>query len=89
MFHIHEIKRNIQTEKEDQAGPAGADHEAQQHATEGNYYDEGPSIMPGAENYAGNQENWGASAETWLATGPETTEWTASNPTPAGVARPW
>lgn len=45
--------------------------------------------MPGAENYAGNQENWGASAETWLATGPETTEWTASNPTPAGVARPW
>ena len=76
----------MQTEKEDQVGVNGQNRDAQQHALESNYFDDGPSIMPASESFAGNQENWGASAtEHWgtstTGTGAvETNEW---NPTTA------
>jgi len=56
-----------ETEKEDQTGGTGHDHDGQQqHQAETNYYDDGPAIMPGSESFAGNNENWGASAtESW------------------------
>lgn len=47
------------------------------------YYDDGPSIMPAAENFAGNQDNWGASADAWNAGEIETGEWNPTNPTGA------
>jgi len=54
-----------ETEKEDQAGVSGQDRDAQQHALESQYYDDGPSIMPSSENFAGNRDNWGASGDNW------------------------
>ncbi|CAF0847374.1 unnamed protein product [Adineta ricciae] len=54
-----------ETEKEDQTAVTGQVRDGQQNADQG-YYDEGPSMMPSSENYAGHQENWGASAtEEW------------------------
>jgi small subunit ribosomal protein SAe len=81
-----------ETEKEDQAGLTGQDRDRQQHALESNYYDDGPSIMPAAENFAGNRDNWGASGENWGAANPgaggaDTSDWnapTAANPTATG-----
>ena len=74
----------FKTEKEDQVAVTGQDRDAQQHALDSNYYDDGPSIMPASENFAGNQDNWGASAtDGWGAAatagtgGTETNEWNA------------
>ncbi|UJR10372.1 hypothetical protein I4U23_014577 [Adineta vaga] len=71
-----------ETEKEDQTVVANQDRDGQQHAGDQGYYDDGPSMMPSAESFAGNQENWGASAaEGWATgnagTGAETNEWNA------------
>ncbi len=79
----------LKTEKEDQTGVTGQDRDGQQHALESNYYDDGPSIMPSAENFAGNRDNWGASGENWGAAaagtgGAETSDWNA--PTAANTA---
>jgi len=80
---------SLKTEKEDQVGVTGQDRDAQQHASDQAYYDDGPSIMPSSENFAGNQDNWGASAaDGWVGgntatSGAETNEWntaTAVNP---------
>jgi hypothetical protein len=65
------LKKNIflpffKTEKEDQSAHTGQDRDAQQHASDSHYYDDGPSMMPASESFAGNQDNWGASAtEGW------------------------
>lgn len=70
-----------ETEKEDQTGLAGQNRDGQQAAVDTQYYDDGPSMMPASENFAGNRDNWGASADNWAtaATGAtETSEW---NPT--------
>jgi small subunit ribosomal protein SAe len=73
-----------ETEKEDQTGHTGQDHDAQQRQLDANYYDDGPSIMPASESFAGNQDNWGASAtDGWGVTAaaganaPDTNDWTA------------
>ena len=85
----------LQTEKEDQVAVTGQDRDAQSHAIEPSYYDDGPSIMPSSENFAGNQDNWGASAtDGWVngaaATGAtETNEWTAATATTTGVTSGW
>ena len=81
---------SIQTEKEDQTGVTGQDREAQ-NAIESQYYDDGPSIMPSSESFAGNRDNWGASADGWgagTAAAPgETNEWSApAAPNPTGSA---
>lgn len=49
--------------------------------------------MPASESYAGNQDNWGASAaENWSAgaagTGVETNEWNQGTGVPAATG-PW
>jgi small subunit ribosomal protein SAe len=81
-----------ETEKEDQAGATGQDRDRQQHAQDANYFDDGPSMMPAAENFAGNQDNWGASAaDSWAAptagTGAaETSDWTAPTGVTAGTS---
>jgi len=73
-----------ETEKEDQTGRTGQNRDGQQHAADSQYYDDGPSIMPSSESFAGNQENWGASAsDGWGGAaagtgGTETNEWSAS-----------
>jgi hypothetical protein len=73
----------LQTEKEDQVGRTGQDRDAQQHALDSQYYDDGPSIMPASESFAGNQDNWGASAtDNWSGAnagtgGAETSDWNA------------
>ena len=46
-------------------------------------------MMPASESFAGNQENWGASAtEGWTGAAGEATEWTApaapATATPSG-----
>ena len=64
----------FQTEKEDQTALTGQARDAQQNADQG-YYDDGPSMMPSSESYAGHQENWGASA---------TEEWGTGAPTAGG-----
>jgi len=69
--------------KEDQVGVTGQDRDTQQQALESQYYDDGPSIMPSSENFAGNQDNWGASAAdgwggaTAATGGADTNEWSA------------
>jgi small subunit ribosomal protein SAe len=72
-----------ETEKEDQTAFTGQDRDTQQHGTDANYYDDGPSIMPASESFAGNQDNWGASAtDGWGATttgAAETNQWNAAN----------
>lgn len=79
-----------ETEKEEQTGPAAQDYDAPQYGTDTNYQDDGPSMMPAAETFAGNQENWGASAtDNWAATGGEATEWSATNPGTTGVTGAW
>lgn len=70
-----------ETEKEEQVGFSGQNRDNQQQALESQYYDDGPSIMPSAGNFAGNQENWGASGQNWGVTAGagavESTEWNA------------
>jgi len=73
-----------ETDKEEQVGRTGQDRDGQQHALDSQYYDDGPSIMPASESFAGNQDNWGASAtDGWgganaaAGGGAETNEWTA------------
>ena len=72
---------SVQTEKEEQTGLGGQDRDTQ-NALESQYYDDGPSIMPASESFAGNRDNWGASADNWGAgnagTAGETNEWNAS-----------
>ncbi|CAF2952969.1 unnamed protein product [Rotaria sp. Silwood2] len=77
-----------ETEKEDQVGVTGQEREVQQHTSDANYYDDGPSIMPASENFAGNQDNWGASAdENWSAGATGTTveprDWSAAAAVPS------
>lgn len=80
----------LQTEKEDQTGFSGKTRGADQ-AAEANYYDDGPSMMPASESFAGNQPNWGASAaDGWGAgTGAESNEWNAANASNTAVATNW
>jgi small subunit ribosomal protein SAe len=67
-----------ETEKEDKLGLT--DQDGQQRASDTNYYDEGPSMMPASESFAGNQENWGASAaDGWGVAGAATTSATETN----------
>lgn len=87
-----------ETEKEDQTGGTGQDYDAGQNQYDNaGGYDDGPSMMPASETFAGNQENWGASAtDEWAgaaagagATGTATNDWSApSAATPTGT-RPW
>lgn len=93
----------FKTEKEDQVTHGGQDRDAQTRGLDSNYYDDGPSIMPASESFAGNQDNWGASAtEGWgvgaggagtgtgAGTGAtETNEWNASNAANTGVSSHW
>jgi small subunit ribosomal protein SAe len=84
----------FKTEKEDQTGYTGKDRDNQQQGSDPNYYDDGPSIMPSAENFAGNRDNWGASAtENWSAAGTvagESNEWNASTAAAnTGVSNNW
>ena len=82
----------FQTEKEEQTGPVGQDQDAQAHGIDSNYYDEGPSMMPASETFAGNQDNWGASAEGWGAPAAGTTntnEWSAAAPATTGTVTNW
>jgi hypothetical protein len=85
----------FKTEKEDQTAITGQEHDTQQHQTDSNYYDDGPSIMPASENFAGNQDNWGASAtDGWGtanagATGANTNEWNAPSAPTTGVTGSW
>lgn len=80
IFILMDILFSSQTEKEDQTGVTGQDRDAQ-NALESQYYDEGPSMMPASENFAGNRDNWGASADNWAtgtaATAGESNEWSA------------
>lgn len=83
-----------ETEKEDQKGFGGRDRDGQQAASEAVYYDDGPSIMPAAENFAGNQENWGASAaDGWgvQGSGGDSNNWNTSSAagTTGGVSTNW
>jgi len=87
-----------ETEKEDQAGSAGQNRDTQQHGLDSNYYDDGPSIMPASENFAGNRDNWGASAtDSWGGAGTgsagtgavETNEWNAPSTATTGTANNW
>lgn len=82
----------LKTEKEDQTVTAVQDRDGQ-HGADANYYDDGPSIMPASESFAGNQDNWGASAaDNWTGgpsagAGVETADWnaaTAVNPVSGG-----
>ena len=66
---------------------SGQDRDNQQQTADSQYYDDGPSIMPSSESFAGNRDNWGASAENWSATGTaagESTEWHAPGTTNTG-----
>jgi len=49
--------------------------------------------MPSSENFAGNRDNWGASAaDNWGVAGtaaPETNEWNAQSATNTGVSTNW
>jgi small subunit ribosomal protein SAe len=85
-----------ETEKEDQTGVTNQDRDATQHQTDSNYYDEGPSIMPSSENFAGNQDNWGASAaDGWGVTAAGTggavsaNDWNASTAATPGASTGW
>jgi small subunit ribosomal protein SAe len=82
-----------ETEKEDQAGYTGQERDNQQQGLDSNYYDDGPSIMPSAANFAGNRDNWGASAtENWTAAGTgagESNEWNAPSAGNTGVSTNW
>jgi len=83
-----------ETEKEDQVATTGQDRDTQQHGLDTNYYDDGPSIMPASESFAGNQDNWGASAtEGWGTTtgtgAADTNEWTAPTAATTGVSSHW
>ncbi|CAF0833724.1 unnamed protein product [Adineta steineri] len=85
-----------ETEKEDQVAVTGQDRDTQAHGIESNYYDDGPSIMPSSENFAGNRDNWGASAaDGWGAVGAgtgaaETNEWNApAAAATTGVSTNW
>ncbi|CAF1332484.1 unnamed protein product [Adineta steineri] len=86
-----------ETEKEDQVGPSGQDRDTQQHAIESAYYDDGPSIMPSSENFAGNQDNWGASAADGWGTAnagagtaaAETSDWAAPAAVNTGTTSGW
>ncbi len=84
----------FKTEKEDQTAFTGQDRDTQQHGLDTNYYDDGPSIMPASENFAGNRDNWGASAtDSWgvagTAAAAETNEWNAPSATNTGVSTNW
>ncbi|CAF1389544.1 unnamed protein product [Rotaria magnacalcarata] len=75
-----------ETEKEEQVGVT-QDRDAQQHAADSNYYDDGPSMMPSAENFAGNQDNWGASAaDNWTGATTGATAAVATNDWTTGTA---
>jgi len=84
-----------ETEKEDQTAYGKQDRDGQQATAEQSYYDDGPSMMPSAENYAGRQENWGASAaDGWggagaAAAGADSSDWNASNAATTGVTNNW
>ena len=83
----------FKTEKQDQAGFTGQDRDAQQHGLDTNYYDDGPSIMPASENFAGNRDNWGASAtDNWGGAGTgaaDTNEWSAPSAPNTAVPSNW
>ncbi len=91
----------LKTEKEDQVAVTGQDRDGQARGVDSNYYDDGPSIMPSSENFAGNQDNWGASAaDNWGVAGAgtsagagtggaETNDWNASNAANTGVTSHW
>jgi small subunit ribosomal protein SAe len=82
-----------ETEKEEQTAYTGQDRDTQPHGLESNYYDDGPSIMPASESFAGNQDNWGASADNWggagTAAAADTNEWSAANAANTGVSSNW
>jgi len=86
-----------ETEKEDQTGHTNQDRDTAQHQTDSNYYDDGPSMMPASESFAGNQDNWGASAaDGWGvanagtgASAPATNDWTATSGTNTGAPTGW
>ncbi len=83
----------FKTEKEEQTAYTGQDRDTQPHGLESNYYDDGPSIMPASESFAGNQDNWGASADNWggagTAAAADTNEWSAANAANTGVSSNW
>jgi small subunit ribosomal protein SAe len=96
MVDLYFYRDPEETEKEDQVAVTGRDRDTQGLGLETNYYDDGPSIMPSSETFAGNQENWGASAtENWTSGvaapgGVESNEWTASTAaTNTGVTSGW
>lgn len=79
-----------ETEKQEQV--TGQEREGQQLGIDAAYYDD-TSMMPASESYAGNQDNWGASAaDNWTAgtgtTGVETSEWNAATAVPTSSG-PW
>ncbi|CAF1004173.1 unnamed protein product [Rotaria sordida] len=82
-----------ETEKEDQAGLTSEDRDKKRLGSDFPYYDDGPSMMPAAETFAGNRDGWGASAtEGWTAAGTggaDTNEWNASNVANTGVSSNW
>ena len=81
----------LKTEKEEKLGPTGQDYDAQRQA-ESTYYDDGPSIMPASENFAGNQDNWGASAtEGWggAGTGADANDWNTPAATTTATTSAW
>lgn len=78
-----------ETEKEEQTGPSTQDYDNQQYGADNNYQDDGPSIMPASESFAGNRENWGASAADGWAAGTGTNDWNATNPGTSGVTGNW
>jgi len=81
-----------ETEKEDQTDRSGQDRDAQQRQMD---YDDGPSIMPASESFAGNQDNWGASAtDSWGAAnagtgGADTSDWNAPTAATTGTSTGW
>ncbi|CAF3193206.1 unnamed protein product [Rotaria socialis] len=83
-----------ETEKEEQVGVT-QDRDTQ-HAADSNYYDDGPSMMPSAENFAGNQDNWGASAaDNWTgattggAAAVATNDWATGTPAVTAGSSAW
>ena len=80
----------LQTEIEDQVAISGQGRDGQQQGLDSNYYDDGPSMMPASETFAGNQDNWGASAaDGWIAGTTETSEWNAPNAVNTGTTSHW
>lgn len=93
MVDLYFYRDPEETEKEDQTGPTTTqEYDNQQYTLDTNYQDDGPSMMPASENFAGNRANWGASAAdgwTGAAAATESNEWAATNPGTTGVNTAW